>query len=409
MKKMLVQHTIPQAELIAILPFLPEEEPVLRGKRRIPVSEPFFSAKEERYLLDAFRSSWISSQGEYVRKFERQFSRRVAKTSYGYAVNSGTSALHIALAALGIGPGDEVILPTFTMIATLNTVLYIGATPVLVDALSDTWNMNTAAVADRITKNTKAIIVVHIYGMPVDMKPIRRLARTHNLWVIEDAAEAQGAEYDGNAVGSLGDVAAFSFYANKTLTAGEGGMITTDNPEIARRVELLRRHAFSHERHFWHTMLGFGSRITNLQAAIGLAQTERAHELTRIKIRNARLYRRGLKDIPGITFPPESPLARNVYWMYGIVIDANRFGISRNELRRKLAAKGIETRSFFIPMHWQPVHYERFRGQRFPVAEQLCRDGLYLPSSTRLKPSDITFICNCIRAAGKKPRQNVAV
>ncbi len=401
MKTLAPIHKIPTAEYKKILPFLPEQDPELSGKRIIPVCEPNFSPREEKYLLQAFRSSWVSSQGKYIKELEHLFAETISNTKYAYAVNSGTTALHTALTALGIGPGDEVIVPTFTMIATINAVMYTGATPVLADAVPDRWTLNPKDVEQKITKKTKAVIAVHIYGLPAELKPLQQLARKHNLWLIEDAAEAQGAACNGKRVGSIGDVAAFSMYANKTTSSGEGGVVTTNNSEIAKRIDLLRRHAFSHERHFWHTMTGFGYRMTNLQAAIGFGQIERFTELTGKKLRNAGWYTKFLNDIPGLTLPATPKGSTNVYWMFGILVDQKIFGISKNQLRRSLAKKGIETRSFFIPMHWQPVLHHRFKGEHYPVSELLCRDGLYLPSSTLLSKTDIEYICKEIRMAGK--------
>jgi perosamine synthetase len=259
--------------------------------------------------------------------------------------------------------------------------------------------MNPTEVEKKITKKTKAIIAVHIYGLPADLKPLQRLAKKNSLWLIEDAAEAQGAEYYGKRVGSIGDVAAFSMYANKTTSAGEGGIVTTNNSEIAKRIDLLRRHAFSHERHFWHTMTGFGYRMTNLQAAVGYGQVERFRELTEKKLINAKWYTEYLTDVSGLTLPFTPKACTNVHWMYGIIVDQKKFGITKNQLRYELAKNGIETRSFFIPMHWQPVLYKRFRNEHYPVSEVLCRDGLYLPSSTKLTKRDIRSVCDKIIAA----------
>jgi perosamine synthetase len=388
---------IPKANLARIQSFLPSSEPRLTGTSIIPVCEPNLSAKEKRYLNEAFDSSWLSSSGDFVEKFERTFAKHVSHTTHALAVNSGTSALHVALVALGIGPGDEVILPTFTMIATINALTYCGAKAVLVDSDPKTWNIDVTKIKERITSKTKAILVVHTYGSPVDMDPVMKLARQHNLWIIEDAAEAHGATYKGKSIGSIGDVAAFSLYANKLITTGEGGITVTNDQTIAKRIDLLRNHAFSSHRHFWHPLVGFGYRMTNLQAAVGLGQTERFLTLLKKKRAHAALYTKILSTIPGITTPYESPDSTHSHWMYGITIDKKRFGISKDTLRQKLAGMGIETRSFFIPLHIQPAYYHIFRNERFPVAEQLCRDGLYLPSSSTLTTGQIRHICDVIR------------
>lgn len=377
--------------------WLPREEPTLQGKNIIPVCAPDIGKKERRYLMAAFDSSWISASGDFVKRFEDAFAKEISHTSYAVAVNSGTSALHLCLAALGIGPGDEVILPTFTMIATANSVAYCRATPVLVDADPETWNMDVSRVEEKITKKTKAIIAVHTYGMPADMEEIMAIARKHKLFVVEDASEAHGAEIGSRRVGGIGDVGAFSLYANKLLTTGEGGVVTTNDPAIARRARLLRNHAFSEGRHFWHREIGFSYKMTNLQASIGLAQVERFDELFAKKQVIAAAYRAGLAGVPGLTLPPEKEGFANSHWMFGVLVDRHGFGMDKDELRKKLAARGIETRSFFVPIHTQPVYRRLFAGQRYPVAERLCRDGLYLPSGTTLTNNDIERVIEAVK------------
>jgi perosamine synthetase len=307
--------------------------------------------------------------------------------------------MHLALATLGLEAGDEVIIPTFTMIATINAVTYCGATPILVDNEATYCQMDVEQVAAKITPRTKAIIPVHIYGHPVDMDPLMELARQHGIVVIEDAAESHGAEYKGRRAGSLGDAAGFSFYGNKIITTGEGGMITTDNREIAKLAWNLRDHAFSTERHFWHKFVGFNYRMTNLQAAVGLGQVEQMGKFVEARRQHAFEYNARLAGIPGITTPPQAEWAKNVYWMYGILVDKEKYGMNRDELRRVLAENGVETRTFFIPMHCQPVYWNAFKGQRYPVAEQLCRDGFYLPSASSLTLEEIVYISQVIRSA----------
>ncbi len=387
--------------------FVPGTDPEIRHCKRsaanirevIPVADTVLDGNELRYVTECIETNWISSIGPYVRRFESEFAN-AAGCKYGIACANGTVALHLALATLGIGHGDEVILPAFTMIATPNAVSYTGADPVLVDAEPFTWNMNVDLIEQKITSRTKAIIVVHTYGHPVDMDPVNEIARRHNLLVIEDAAEAHGATYHNRPAGSLSDAATFSFYANKIVTTGEGGMITTNNEELALTARRLRDHAFSAERHFWHQYLGFNYRMTNLQAAIGLAQTERLAELIETRRRNAGLYHQALGDIKGLGLPQQAAYAKNVFWMYGIVVE-DAFGCSRDVLRQKLAEQGIETRTFFIPIHFQPIYFERFRGQKFPVAEDLCKRGLYLPSGPALTEAEIHFISDTIRKIGE--------
>ncbi|HXF61383.1 MAG TPA: DegT/DnrJ/EryC1/StrS family aminotransferase [Caldilineaceae bacterium] len=362
----------------------------------IPVCEPSLTGNELKYVQQAVETNWISSQGSFIRDFEARFAEACG-ARFGIACANGTVAMHLALAALGLEPGDEVILPTFTMIATINAVTYCGATPVLVDSEPDYWQMDVEQVAAKVTPRTKAILPVHIYGHPVDMDPLMELARKHGITVIEDAAEAHGAEYKGRRCGSLGDAAGFSFYGNKIITTGEGGMITTNDRELAKLCWNLRDHAFSTERHFWHKFIGFNYRMTNLQAAVGLAQVEQLDKFVAARRRNAAEYTCRLQGIPGITTPPQAEWAKNVYWMYGILVDREEFGMSRDELRRALAEQGVETRTFFIPMHCQPIYWRAFKGQRYPVAERLCRDGFYLPSASSLTLDEIEYVTDVIR------------
>jgi perosamine synthetase len=410
MKKMLSAYRIPREGMRRINRFIPKFEPVIMRHAAIPVCEPDLTKKEFDYVKEAMASSWISGSGPFVARFENEYAKRVSRTKYAITVNSGTSALHLALVACGIGPGDEVILPTFTMIASVNAVRYCGATPVLVDADPITWNMAVADIEKKITKKTRAIMPVHIYGLPVDMDPITKLAKKHGLWVIEDASEAHGATYKGKAVGSLGDIAAFSLFANKIIATGEGGIITTDNKKLADVIRLLRGHAFTPSHHFWHQYVGYSYEMTNLSAAVGLGQTERVTELIRKRRKNGARYSKLLRDIPGITVPVEPKGYTNVYWMYCILVDKKRYGMDRDALRAVLAKKGIETRTFFVPIHFQPTYYEQYKRETFPVSEMLCRDGLYLPSASTLTEQQIAAVVSVIRAnaagipKGKKPQ-----
>ena len=363
----------------------------------IPVCIPFIGEKELEYVVDCIKTNWISSKGKYVEEFERRFAEYCG-CKYGISTTSGTTALHLALASLGIRNGDEVIIPAFTMISTANAVVYCGAKPVLVDAEPETWNMDVDQIAEKVTSRTKAIMPVHIYGHPCDMDPILEIAEDHNLYVIEDAAEAHGAEYKGRKAGGIGDVGCFSFYANKIITTGEGGMVVTNDKKVAERAMMLKDLAFSKERRFSHTDLGFNYRMTNIQAAIGLAQLEKIDELVERRRKNAMLYNKLLEDVEGVRLPVEKEWAKNVYWMYSIIIEDD-FGMSRDELMKELAKRGIETRTFFIPMHQQPVFQKMglFKGERYPVAEEISRKGMYLPSSSGLKEEEIEFIVNAIK------------
>ncbi len=363
----------------------------------IPVCEPTLGGNEKKYVNDCIDSNWISSAGKYIPVFEEAFAEACG-CKYGTACANGTVALHLGLAALGLEPGDEVIIPTFTMIATINAVAYTGATPVLVDSEPCTWNMDVDLVEAKITPKTKAIVPVHTYGHPVDMDPLMEIADKHGIFVMEDAAEAHGAEYKGRRAGSLGHAGGFSFYANKIITTGEGGMITTNDKKLAELTQNLRDHAFSSERHFWHKFMGFNYRMTNLQAAVGLAQTEQMETFIENRRANAALYTKLLSEVPGIVTPPEAGNVRNVFWMYSIMVE-DEFGMSRDEIRRYLAARGIETRTFFIPMHLQPIYYEAFKGERYPVAEMLCERGFYLPSASSLTPMQIKYIVDVVKEA----------
>jgi perosamine synthetase len=384
----------PEPELkVAVYPI-----PRFESHRRpgiIPVCQPTLSGNELKYITDAVETNWISSAGSYIPRFEALFAEKMG-TRYGVACVNGTVALHLALATLGLEAGDEVIIPTFTMIATANAATYLGARPVLVDSEMQTWNMDLNQLEDAITPRTKAIVLVHTYGHPVDMDVLNEISSKRGIFVLEDAAEAHGAAYKGRPVGSLGDAASFSFYGNKIITTGEGGMITTNREDVARLAWNLRDHAFSTERHFWHKFVGYNYRMTNLQAAIGLAQTEQLEQFVAARRANAAYYTELLSQIPGIVTPPEASWAKNVFWMYGILLQ-KEFGLSRDQLRIALATRGIETRTFFIPMHCQPVYFDQYRGQRFLVAEDLCRRGLYLPSASSLTREDILTVVEAIK------------
>ena len=405
---MLQPHELKLAEMGDLAEIIPGPEPVLQmavhpidpfgaQQRRniIPVCEPTLAGNELKYVTEAVETNWISSRGTFIHKFEALFAEKMG-ARYGVACANGTVSLHLALATTGIGPGDEVIIPTFTMIATANAVAYLGATPVLVDSEPVTWNVDVAQVEAKITPRTKAIIPVHTYGHPVEMDALNAIARKHGLFVLEDAAEAHGARYRGRPVGSLGDAASFSFYGNKIITTGEGGMVTTNREDVARLAWNLRDHAFSAERHFWHKFMGYNYRITNLQAAVGLAQTEQLEKFVAARRANAAYYTSLLRQIPGIVTPPEADWAVNVFWMYGILLDA-AFPLTRDELRNGLAKRGIETRTFFIPMHCQPIYFDHYRGQRYPVAEDLCKRGLYLPSASNLTRAEVETVVAAIQ------------
>lgn len=363
----------------------------------IPVSEPLVGEKETEYVLECLRTGWISSAGRFVEEFESRWAA-FCGMDYGVAMSNGTVTLEAAVACLDLAPGDEVILPTFTIISCALAIVESRAVPVLVDADPHLWTMDVAQVAEKITPRTRAIMPVHIYGHPVDMDPLHALARQHNLVIIEDAAEAHGAEYKGRRCGGLGDVSCFSFYANKIITTGEGGMALTSDVALAERLRAERNLAFRRDRRFYHTELGHNYRLTNVQAAIGLAQLERIEEHIAQKRWMGQAYTERLRDLPQLQLPVEEPWAKNVYWMYGMVL-ADDVGYDATEFARRLKAEGIQTRPFFLGMHEQPVFHKRglFVGERYPVAERIARQGLYLPSGLTLTEGQVDKVCEAVR------------
>lgn len=364
---------------------LPNKQPF------IPVAEPLLGDKELEYITDCVKSGWISSLGKYVRNFENRFAA-FCGTDYGVATFNGTVALHLLAATLNIGPGDEIIMPSLTYVATANAFRYTGATPVFVDSEPETWNLDPAAVAAAITPRTRAIVAVHLYGHPAQMEPLQAIATGHNLLLLEDAAEAHGAVYRNQPVGSLGDAAIFSFYGNKIITTGEGGILVTNNRAWAERAFFLENQGRYSDNPYWHPEVGYNYRMTNLQAAIGLAQLERVEEMIAIRRRNAAHYSQRLAQIPGLTLPPEKEWATNVYWMYSVLIE-DAFGLDRDTVRARLRLAGIDTRPFFYPVHTLPMYQT---GQSLPVAEALGRCGINLPSAATLTLDQIDFVCETL-------------
>ena len=367
--------------------------------KMIPVFEPVMTGNEEKYVLECLKSNWISAFGKYNEKLEEGFAR-YCDVKHGIGVTSGTAALHVAVAALKLGKGDEVIVSNFTMIAPALAVAYQGAKPVFVDAEPKSWTMDVSKIEEKITKRTKAILPVHIYGHPCDMDPIMEIARKYNLHVIEDAAEAHGALYRGKKIGSFGDINAFSCYSNKILTTGEGGMAVTDNDELAERARDLRNFCFDKERRFIHKEIGFKYSLSNVLAAIGVAQLERIEDIIKKKREIARRYNKILGETEGITLPYESKDVRNVYWMYGILLD-DKFGVSRDKLKEELYKVGVDTRFFFTGMHKQPVFKASASGS-YPVSENLEKNGLYLPSAVSLTEEQVRYVCECVEKIKRK-------
>jgi perosamine synthetase len=358
----------------------------------IPLTEPLLDGRELEYVTECIRTNWVSSLGTFVTRFEKDFAA-FCECSHGVAVSNGTVALHLALVVLGIGPEDEVIVPTLTFVATANAVRYTGAQPVFVDSEPYTWNLDPAAVEAAITPRTRAIIPVHLYGHPADMDAIMDIADRHNLWVIEDAAEAHGAKYKGRTVGSLGHMGCFSFYGNKIITTGEGGMLVTNDSELAKRSHFLKDHAMDPDKRYWHPEIGYNYRLTNIQAALGVAQLERIDHLIGLRRKHAQQYNNELRNTRGLTLPPEAEWARSVYWMYSVLVEDD-YGLNREDLMRKLKASGIDTRPFFYPSHIMPPYQT---GQHFPVAEELGRKGINLPSGPTLAEDDISTICRVLK------------
>jgi perosamine synthetase len=362
----------------------------------IPVNEPRLGPHESEYVTECLKTGWISSEGRFIGAFEQAWAD-FCGMKYGVAVSNGTTALQLAVACLDLQPGDEVIMPSFTIISCAQAITYNGGTPVLVDSDSRTWCMDVDQVEAKITPRTRAIMPVHIYGHPVDMQPLWDLARQHNLIIIEDAAEAHGAEYKGVRCGSLGELSCFSFYANKIVTTGEGGMVLTNNAGYAERVKSLRNLCFQKERRFYHTKLGHNFRMTNIQAALGLAQVENIEAAVQHKRWMGQEYTRRLSRVKGIQLPVEEEWAKNVYWMYGLVLDKTT-GMDAVDFAKRLSERGIMTRPFFLGMHEQPVYLERglFVGERYPVAENLARQGLYLPSGMTLTMEQLEEVCHIV-------------
>lgn len=368
--------------------------------KSIPVAKPELGHRELELVMEALRSGAVSgTSGKFLQRFEHEFAG-YCNCSHGVATSNGTTALHLAVASLEIGPGDEILVSTMTNMATFFAVLYQGATPVPVDIQEDTWNLNPALLEGLLTPRTKAILVVHLYGHPADMDPILEFARRYHLYVIEDAAEAHGALYHGKKAGSLGDIGCFSFYANKIITTGEGGMLTTNDPAIAERARSLRSLAYGSEIKFMHTNIGFNYRMTNLQAALGCAQLERIEEVIENKRRVARLYTDQLSDVEEIRLPIEKPYARSVYWMYHIVLK-DSFAAQRAFVMGRLQKCGVETRPSFIPYNLQETFISRgiTRPELCPAANRIARGGFYLPSSPHLTEEEITYVATELKSA----------
>lgn len=359
----------------------------------IPVNEPLLNGNEKKYLCECIDTGWISSEGPFVKEFEKKMSETVGR-KYGIAVSNGTAALEVAVQALGIGAGDEVIMPTFTIISCAMAVTKLGALPVLVDSDLNTWNMNVDEIESKITDKTKAIMVAHMYGLPVEMNKVIELAQKYNLKIIEDAAEMHGQTYNGKPCGSFGDISTFSFYPNKHITTGEGGMIVTDDEKLAERCRMLRNLCFRKDVRYVHDEISDNYRFTNLQAAVGLAQLERLDEFVDRKRAMGKYYTEHLSVIKGVKLPiAKTDYADNIYWVYGLLLDESVQADNRT-VQRLLAEEGIGTRTFFWCMHEQPVYQNQglFLNEKYPNAEFLARKGFYIPSGLALEKEQMDVV-----------------
>ena len=373
----------------------------------IPVNEPLISKNAEKYVLDCLKTGWVSSAGKYINQFENQFSSYIG-TKFGVTTTSGTTALHLALVSAGIGPGDEVIIPDLTIISCALAVIYVGAKPILVDVEDSTGNIDSGQIKEKITKRTKAIMVVHLYGHPANLDPILKIAEKHKLLIIEDAAEAHGAEVKINGTwrkaGSIGDMSCFSFYGNKIITTGEGGMLLTNNKKFYEKASLLKDLAHIPGKRFYHEKLGYNFRMTNLQAALGLAQMEEIDNYLTKKRWMAKLYSESLNDVEFLEFPKEESYAKSVFWMYTPLVKKNS-KITRGKFCEELKKLGIDTRTYFIPLHSQPVLKRYgFKNRDFPISTDLAQRGFYLPSGLAITEKQIKKVVDSIKEIASRFR-----
>lgn len=357
--------------------------------KRISNANPIFNGNEKKYLNECIDTGWVSANGRFITEFEQSFAR-FCGTKYAIACSNGTVTLHLALLALGIGPGDEVIMPTLTYIATANAVSYCGATPVFVDSQPDTWNVDPTEIEKKITPKTKAIIPVHLYGLPCDMDAIMQLSDRYGIPVIEDAAEAHGAEWNGRKVGSIGQIGSFSFFGNKIITCGEGGMLTTNDEALYERMKLLKSQGVDPNRRYWHTQIGYNYRMTNMQAAIGLGQLENVAWHLEQRQRVTSLYKKHLASLGDYVVQQAVPVpAHHVYWMNSIIL-SDKVSLDRDEVMRRMEAQQIEMRPLFYPMHIMPPHKDPTLS--LPIAEKLSSSGINLPTHALLTEDDIVYI-----------------
>jgi len=366
-------------------------------RSHLPVADAAFGQEEVANVMECVLTGWVSSAGKFVTEFERSFAA-FCGVPHAVAVCNGTCALHLALVALGLGPGDEVIVPSLSFIASANSVAYTGATPVFADSEPGTWNIDPEQIERLITPRTRAIMPVHLYGHPADMTAIMAIARRRGLAVIEDAAEAHGARWEGRRVGAIGDLGCFSFYGNKIVTTGEGGMVVTERQDLAERMRMLRDHGMSPQRRYWHPVLGYNYRLTNLQAALGVAQMGRIDATLARKREVGAAYASALRGIPGLSWVAAGASSWPVYWLNSILVDPAEFGMDRDALMSRLRELGIETRPVFPVLHRQPIYD---RAERLPVAEGISARGLSLPSAANLTPAEVVRVAEAVARARK--------
>jgi perosamine synthetase len=360
---------------------------------KIPIYQPNLSGNEKKYVNECLDTTWISSKGKFVAQFEETYAEYIG-VNYATSVSNGTTAVHLCCLALGLGKGDEVIVPTFTYIAAVNPIKYVGATPVFVDSLRDSWQMDPEDIRRKITPRTKAIIAVHLYGCPCDMHAIKKIADEHGVHVIEDCAEAIGSCIDGQKVGSFGDISAFSFFGNKTITTGEGGMVLTNNPELFDLAHRMKGQGLARDRTYWHDIVGYNFRMTNICAAIGLAQLERIEEILMRKVALAKRYDKLLQDLPVETHKAPSDAFLHTYWMYSVLLPEGM----RDTVMNQLQKSGIETRPLFFPVHTMPIYSEN-NFETHPVGHEIARRGLNLPSWPDLSDSQLELVVQNLEEA----------
>ncbi len=364
-----------------------------KNNGKIFVAEPTIGKKELKYIMQAVKSGWVSSKGEFISKFEEGLAK-FHGVKYATTTSNGTAALHLALIAIGVKSGDEIILPTLTFAACASMIVHTGAIPIFVDISEDDWNIDPEKIEKAITHKTKAILAVHLYGHPCKMEIIKDIAKRHKLFVIEDCAEAYGAKENGKLIGSFGDVSCFSFFGNKIITTGEGGACLTDNAEIFKTIDLYKNHGADKRNRYFHPVAGYNYRLTNLQAALGLAQLEQLPKFLKIRERHENLYRKLFSNNWAIEFSPKRMQSKPVFWMHSFLIKSKK--ISRDGLIEKLFRDGIETRPFFIPLHMLPPFKKFVSRKSFPVAERIAKQGIQLPSSVNLTDGEILKIAEKI-------------